>query len=779
MESLGLDAEYERAQGDRLWRRIAGASVEVLDVVGGYGACLFGHNHPDLIREAIDVLATNAAILSQGSCRTAAAQLGRSLSERVGDHVVTFTNSGTETVEAAMKHAILERRKPVMWAVKGAFHGKTLGSVQLTSSYAEAFSGYGPAVRFLDPEDPVDWALAAKAAGEVCAAFIEPILGEGGVKPLPRSFCDWLSGICRNEGIVLIADEIQTGMGRTGTFLACTSMGIDPDYVCLSKALGGGIAKIGALLVKRARYREEFSILHSSTFAEDDFSCRVALKALEILDRDGLPARALSTGGYLLARLEELRLRFPGEIREVRGRGLMIGVELHDLSNSRSNSFRVLSSQRYLGYLAASYLLNVHRIRIAPTLSSPFTLRLAPSAYFSHSDADRVVNALAFFCEAVRALDVAPLIGHQLGKAPMPPRDYRAGARCAAPPLETPARVAFVGNFIFPEHAILFDPSLAAFAFDEIAFYLERTARLIGPNLCEAIDVVSAIGGKVSLRFIGLSLTARQIMTAVRGKDASWVMEKISSAAAMARNAGCTVLGLGGQTSIVAMNGFLLRGQKIALTSGNSLTVGTGLRALRRAMAHAGMNGADCRLGVVGANGSIGATVCKMMAPEVAELHLIVRSLDTPTLRTLVRELKAAAPRTRITVSDSLGELKSCTAIVCASNSPDPLLFPEHLARDAVAICDLAVPGDVADSVLEERPEVVVVRSALVRLPETNNFQISGMPLPPGHVFPCMAETLLMGLEGLGTPGLPDRIDPAGVARITQLAEKHGFILAP
>jgi len=107
--------------------------------------------------------------------------------KRLAIYVVTFTNSGTETVEAALKHAILECRKPVIWSVKGAFHGKTLGSVQLTSSYAKAFTGYGPSVRFLDPDDSSDWEAAAKSANDVCAAFIEPILGEGDVKPLPRS----------------------------------------------------------------------------------------------------------------------------------------------------------------------------------------------------------------------------------------------------------------------------------------------------------------------------------------------------------------------------------------------------------------------------------------------------------------------------------------------------------------------------------------------------------------------------------------------------------------
>jgi len=226
----------------------------------------------------------------------------------------------------------------------------------------------------------------------------------------------------------------------------------------------------------------------------------------------------------------------------------------------------------------------------------------------------------------------------------------------------------------------------------------------------------------------------------------------------MARGAGCPVLGLGRQTSIVAMNGFLLRGQKIALTSGNSLTVGTGIAALRRAIASAGMDRAESKLGVVGANGSIGATVCKMMAAEVAELHLIVRTLNTPTLRNLVSELETAAPRTKITVSDNLEKLKSCTVIVSASNSPDPLVYPEHLACDAVAVCDLAVPGDVADSVMEQRPDVAVVRGALVRLPECNDFQISGLPLPPGTCVSVHGGDFADGLGRFGNswPGGPN-----------------------
>jgi len=130
----------------------------------------------------------------------------------------------------------------------------------------------------------------------VAAVVLEPIAGEGGVRSLPAAFVTRLCEVCAEHGIPIVADEIQTGMGRTGTFLASHAMGLDPDYVCLGKALGGGLVKIGAMLVKRSRHVGAFSINHTSTFAEDDFTCGVALKALQLLDRDQLVDRCAATG---------------------------------------------------------------------------------------------------------------------------------------------------------------------------------------------------------------------------------------------------------------------------------------------------------------------------------------------------------------------------------------------------------------------------------------------------------------------------------------------------
>src|SRR5262245_34565811 len=178
LEALGLDATYVKAEGDYVYYERGGQLVRVLDLLGGYGANLFGHYHPELIAEARGLLDAKVPIHAQASCRGGAARLAAALCQRLGDYVVTFTNSGTETIEAAIKHAHLERRRSLFWAVKGSFHGKTLGAIQFTWSYRHPYDTMGPRVRFLDPLDPADLDNAIAGADDVAAVLLEPIAGE-------------------------------------------------------------------------------------------------------------------------------------------------------------------------------------------------------------------------------------------------------------------------------------------------------------------------------------------------------------------------------------------------------------------------------------------------------------------------------------------------------------------------------------------------------------------------------------------------------------------------
>ena len=775
LQSLSLDAVYERAEGDYMWQRRGEHLVKVLDLVGGFGVNLLGHYHPELVAEELRLIQERVPLMAQGSCRRGAAQLAKALCQRTGDYNVIFTNTGTETVEAALKHLALERpEKRLICAVRGAFHGKTTGAIQLTYSYRDPYVHMGPEVRFIDMDDPADWSAVEQRLEEIAAIFIEPILGEGGVKPLPAAFVEWVKKIQSETDIPVVADEIQTGFYRTGSFLACHDLGLEPDYICLSKVLGGGLAKIGALLIKRERFVDEFSFKHSSTFAEDDRGCYLALKAIEITEREQLGKRALETGGYLMGKLQELRERFPDLIKEVRGRGLMLGMELQDISDSPSNALRMLSQQEYLGYLAAAYLLNVHCIRVAPTLSERFTLRVQPSAYISLAEVDRFIAALQMFCEALRAADVAHLTSYQVGCQSGPIVDF-SGTRLSRreAPL-TPKRVAFIGHLLQPEHALLWDASLVSLKHKLLEF-MEKPSRILQGAIYDQLNVQSITGEQVHLSYIGLDLTPKQIMEGIYTRDTQWMMDKIEDAVMQARDYGCQAVGLGAYTSILSGNCKRITTEGITLTSGNSLTVGMAIEGMKHAAHTAGIDIRKSKLAVLGATGNIGATLALIMAPQVESVLLVVRDPDSPRVKSMVEEIGQAARNLEVT--DDLRELRHCNLIAAASNNPEPLIHAEHLSQEPVVVCDVAVPADVSPEVPLRRPLVTVMRGGLVKLPRNGDFLIAGLDLEPGYVFACMAETLLMGLEGATSSVSFGSIKPEGVNWALQAAQKHGFAL--
>ena len=778
LEALGLDATYVKAEGDYLYYQRNGTLVRVLDLLGGYGANLFGHHHPALTAEAQRLLTAKVPINAQASCRDGAARLAAALCHRLGDYVVTFTNSGTETIEAAIKHVHLERNRRIFWAVKGSFHGKTLGAIQFTWSYRHPYDSMGPQVRFLDPDDPADLDDAFANADDVAAMFLEPIAGEGGIKPVPVEFATRLREVCARHDIPIVADEIQTGMGRTGTFLASEALGLDPDYICLGKSLGGGLVKIGALLVKRSRFVEQFSIQHTSTFAEDDFSCGVALKALEVLDEDDLVARCAAAGTRLIDGLEYVRRRYPNVIQEIRGRGMMVGVQLCDQSDSNSPILRMLSQQGHLGYMAAAYMLNVHDIRLAPTLTQPFTLRLEPSAYVAEAELQRACDGIEMLCRVIDGRALAQLTGFRFQPAARDVSDYSKRPRAwRSEPRHAADRVAFLGHLLMPEDVITLEPSLAELEPDALQAYLEDSSRLIEPCIFDQVNVHSRTGAAVHLNFIGLTLTSRQIARALESPDRDWIMQKLESAVALARDEGNQVIGFGGYTSIISGNCRRVTTQGIGLTTGNSLTTGMGILALHQAAAELGIEMEQASLAVIGATGNIASTYATMIAPSVRELVLVVRSTSSPKLAPVLARLREVAPHVRVSVVQDIDAISRSQLIVAASNVPEPMIFPRHLAQGPVAICDISLPQDVSAEVLAERPDVLVIRGGIVKLPCNDDFSIGGIALPKGHALACMCETLLMGLEGLSSDGSTGSVTEEGVRRTLGWADKHGFQL--
>ncbi len=299
-----------------------------LDFVGGIAVCSLGHCHPALTK-AISTQAKKLMHVSNLYYIQPQAELAALLSRVVpkGIDKFFFCNSGAEAIEGAFKLAIKHTRRQRIITMRGSFHGRTAATVGATwkSSYREPFEAIIPKIFDFVPFD--DLAAVERAMGEQTAAVIvEPIQGEGGVNVPSNDYLPGLRKLCDEHNVLLICDEVQTGMGRTGKWFACEHWGVEPDELTMAKALGGGFP-IGCLGA-RAEVMNSFSPGdHASTFGGNPLACATAKAVIKTMTRLKLPQRAAKIGVYFKKRLDELTDKH-GCVREVRGLGLMLAMEI-------------------------------------------------------------------------------------------------------------------------------------------------------------------------------------------------------------------------------------------------------------------------------------------------------------------------------------------------------------------------------------------------------------------------------------------------------------------
>lgn len=337
---------------------------EYIDLTSGIGIAILGHAHPKLAaaisHQANTLLTCNESFANDERAKLLErlAALWQSATSTTGR--VFLCNSGTEAIEAAMKLARAKTGRKGFVAAMNAFHGRTMGSLSLTfkPKYRERFEPLiSPItrVRYNDIES-----LRAAVNSDTAAVFLEVIQGEGGIRPATAEYLKAAREICTAAGALLIIDEIQTGCARTGKFFAFEHFDISPDAVTLAKGLGGG-APIGALIA-----REEVCALkpleHGSTFGGNPLSCAAANATLGVLEQEKLIEHARSEGEWLAARLRELATRHSC-ITEVRGMGLMIGIEL------KSESKPILQAAQARGLLVLGAGETV--VRLLPPLNTP------------------------------------------------------------------------------------------------------------------------------------------------------------------------------------------------------------------------------------------------------------------------------------------------------------------------------------------------------------------------------------------------------------------------
>jgi putrescine aminotransferase len=400
MGLINFDKVYKNAHGSII-EDIEGK--EYIDFLGGYGALNLGHNPPGVL-EAVAKVKHLPNIL-QASLGVMPAVLAKNLAQITpGDLKRTFfCNSGAEAVEGALKLARIATKKEKIVYCQGSFHGKTFGALSVTGreKYRTPFEPLLPKTEAIPFGNPESLEKVLKS-GNTAAFIVECIQGEGGIIVPPKGYLKEVRELCSKYETLLIIDEIQTGLGRTGRMFACEYEDVVPDIMCLAKSLGGGVMPLGAYITNEKIHNNAYrgiekALLHTSTFGGNNLACAAGIATIDAIISQNLVEEARKKGQYLLEKLEILKEKYP-VFQDLRGRGLMIGLELkgsnNNILNTLSRGMLDTLTNEYFASLVAGKLLNNYQILTAYTLNNPNVIRIEPALTIEYNYLDRLVEAL-------------------------------------------------------------------------------------------------------------------------------------------------------------------------------------------------------------------------------------------------------------------------------------------------------------------------------------------------------------------------------------------------
>lgn len=404
LKMLGYDKTYARAEGAYLYDD---EGHRYIDCLSGYATFACGRNHPvirDTIRQAMDLDLPN--LLSMGLA-SLSGLLARELVATAppGLETVFFTSSGSEGVETALKYARAATGKSRIIHCDRSFHGLTLGALSVNGNapFKEGFGSLLPTTTI--PYNSLDALDRELSSGDVAGFIVEPIQGEGVFMPTAE-FLPGALELCRRRGVVFIADEVQTGLGRTGRMWACEHWGIEPDILITAKALSGGYVPVGAVLARSWIHHKVFSsldrcVVHSSTFSENDLAMAAGLATLKVLHDEQLVERAARLGEALMNGLRAIGQRHE-MFGEVRGKGLMIGIEFcppeSRMLKMGWNLLHKLNPTLFCQVMLVP-LFNEHRILAQVAGHNLDVIKLLPPLVISPEDVQDIVEA----CDEVMA----------------------------------------------------------------------------------------------------------------------------------------------------------------------------------------------------------------------------------------------------------------------------------------------------------------------------------------------------------------------------------------
>ena len=398
LKTLGYDVNFTRGEGPYLYD-VAGRRY--LDLLSGFGVFALGRNHRSVVATLKQVLEAQLPGLVQLDVSLLAGVLAERLLARMpGMERLFFCNSGTEATEAAIKFARMATGRSRILYCENAYHGLSYGALSLngTELFRKGFEPLLPDCARI-PFNDLSALEAALSGGEVAAFIVEPIQGKGVHMP-DDAYLVEAARLCRRYGALFIADEIQTGMGRTGRFLAIEHWRAEADMVLLAKALSGGFVPVGAVAMKHWIFAKLFdrmdrALVHGSTFGKNDLAMAAGLATLDVLDEEKLIEKAEITGAALLADLQGLADKHQ-LLKEVRGKGLMIGLEFGAPNDLRLKAAWHLLDSAKRGLFCQMVLIPLlrdHQILSQVSGDDSYIIKLLPALTIDEIDRDWIVGA--------------------------------------------------------------------------------------------------------------------------------------------------------------------------------------------------------------------------------------------------------------------------------------------------------------------------------------------------------------------------------------------------
>ncbi|MGH2891359.1 MAG: aspartate aminotransferase family protein [Solirubrobacteraceae bacterium] len=423
LRTLGFDRTW--VGGDRA-HLIDSTGERYLDLISGYGVFALGRGHPDLVAAVREVMEAGTANLPQLGVTLLTGVLAEQLLARAPASVAAMVpaNTGTEAVEAAIKIARAATGRPRVLFADHAFHGLTLGSLSVNGN-DEFRDGFGPLLPGCDQipfgdEEALERELQR---GDVAALIVEPVQGKG-VNIPPDGYLPTAQRMCREAGTLMVCDEVQTGLGRTGRFFALEHWDLQPDLVCVAKALSGGLVPIGATLVSRQAFDRVFdgmerAVRHGSTFGGNDLAAAAGLATLRVLERDGVVDHAREMGELLLELTTPLIQRHE-VVRDVRGLGLIWAIELGPPAGIAGRSmFHTLERAQpgLFAQLVTVPLFHRHRILCQVAGHRMNVIKALPSLLIDESEVRQFADALEdVIAEAEHIPRAMARVGFQLAR---------------------------------------------------------------------------------------------------------------------------------------------------------------------------------------------------------------------------------------------------------------------------------------------------------------------------------------------------------------------------